>query len=146
MELAIIIVITLCAVIIIPWMIRKDFEKRITAALKREIQNDISRLQEYIRDIPDRPESSESSGQSSENDHVLILDNQIFRKMQMQDFRPKSMSPEDMEMLEKVFTTSSQQFRHTLKEDSEKLCTANLRVLERILQKITGGIEDTKVT
>jgi hypothetical protein len=146
MEVGIIVVITLCALIIIPWMIRKDFEQRMTAALKREIRHNISQLQVYIRGIPDSPGSSESPGQSSKNDHVLILADQIFRKMQIQDFRPKSMSSEDMDMLEKVFTTSSQQFLHTLKQDSEKICTSNLRVLEEILQKITGDIEDSNVT
>lgn len=142
MELAIIIVITLCAVIIIPWMIRKDFEKRITAALKREIQNNISLLQEYIQAKSGGAESQGSLGQSIENKHDFVLADQIFRKMQMQDFRPKIITPEDMEMLEKVFTTSSQRSLHTLKEDSKKVCTANLRILEGILKKISGEIED----
>jgi hypothetical protein len=134
MEIAFVIILTLCVVTILPWMIKKDFEERMLASLRREITHNIEQLREYNRE--DRGHSHTAQGRDQIDG--LILKDAVFRRIQQMDFRSKGLTDEDKELLEKVFATSSQMVLSAPDRDAHKRCADNMKILEDMLSRLTA--------
>ena len=142
MEIIIIVILILCMVIILPWMIKKDFEKRMLAGLRREMTRNIELLGEYNRGIQNSQRTTQGSNQAGENIPPLILKDEVFRKIQRMDFCSKGLRDEDKDLLERVFATSSHKVMHASVGDDQKLCAENMRILSDVLSRLTAYIKD----
>ena len=142
MEIIFIMILTLCVVFIIPWMMKKDFEKSMLKNLRREITHNIEQLQEYNREDPGRSRTLQGLGQIEGDTRPLILKDAVFRKIQQMDFCSKGLTDEDKELLEKVFATSSLLVVAVSDRDDRQLCAENMRILEDVLSRLTAYIKD----
>ena len=138
MEIAFIIILTLCVVIIIPWMIKKDFEQRMLATLRREITHNIEQVQNYNREDRGYSHTAQGPDQIGGDTRPLILQDAVFRKIQQLDFCSKGLTDEDKDLLEKVFATSSHMVLSTAGGYDQHLCTENMRILEGVLSRLTA--------
>ena len=141
MEIAFIVLLTLGVVIIIPLMIRKDFEKRMLAALKREIVYNIERLREYDLEEHARLRTAHGPGRTQTDTRPLILKDAVFRRVQQVDFRSKGLRDDDMDLLEKVFATASQIGLPSSGGDARRHCEENIRILEDVRSRLTAYIK-----
>ena len=141
MEIAFIVILTLSVVTIIPWMIKKDFEKRMLAALKREIVYNIERLREYEREEQARLRTAHGPDQTQRDTRPLILKDVVFRRAQQVDFRSKGLRDEDKDLIEKVFAIASQMGLPSSGGDDRRHCAENIRILEDVLTRLTAYIK-----
>jgi hypothetical protein len=145
MEIAFIVILTLGVVTIIPWMIKKDFEKRMLAALKREIVYNIERLREYDLEEQARSRTTQGPDQTQTDTRPLILKDAVFRRVQQVDFRSKGLSGEDKDLLEKVLATASQMGLPPSGGDDRRHCAENIRILEDVLIRLTAYIKGERL-
>ena len=136
-EMASIVVLILCAVLILPRMIKKDFEQRMLAALKREIIHNSTQLREYTREIPEGKSPEENPRQEDASSVLPILKDDVFRRIQQLDFCSKGLTSEDKDMLAKVFVLFSHNAPNSSDQDRKNFCKENARILDEILARIT---------
>jgi len=136
MDIIIILVLTLCVVILIPWMIRRDFQKRMLGALRDEILTNIERIQEYVLRLPEK----EGGLKPGEETGAPVLAGTVFRKMQREDFRSKVLSNKDRDDLETILEYSFRHTGNTTQNNNKDIYAGQVQVLEGILGKIESSL------
>ncbi|MBN2297483.1 MAG: hypothetical protein JXM72_02760 [Deltaproteobacteria bacterium] len=138
MDMIIIFSLTLCVVILIPWMIRSDFQKRMLKALRGEILTNIDRIQEYIRSVPEKDNGPHpSAGICSP-----VLTDTVFRKMRREDFRTRVLSDKDKDELEKILEYNLKHTGDIMQNNSKNIYLEQIHILEGIQAKIEGYLKN----
>lgn len=123
-ETVFIAVLTVCVVITIPWMMKRDYEKRMLSALKAEVIHNMALLGGY---------TATPTGDSEDGISTLpVLKDDVFKRIQQADFHSRGLSDEDRDALEKVFAVFSGHMMDISYRDRMKLCAENLKVLEGV--------------
>jgi len=134
----VIVILTLGVAVFITWMMRRDFQKRMLMALRSEILTNMERIQEYIREMPER----DVDGQPGAAMCTPVLTDSIFRKIQKEDFRSKGFTNEDKEKLEKFFTQNFQYRENIAQSDSINIYREQIHILEGIQTKIDDYLKN----
>ncbi|HHO75995.1 MAG TPA: hypothetical protein ENN05_06155 [Deltaproteobacteria bacterium] len=138
MEKIFIIILTLSVVIIIPWMMRRDFQKRMLKDLRSEILSNMERIKEYVRGLPENDTDKDLGVELC----TPVLTDTVFKKMLREHFHSRVLSNDDKDMLEKVLTNN---FRHTgniKRRDCMNICLEQIHILEGIQEKIDGFLKE----
>jgi len=136
LEIIIIVVVALAVIILIPVMIRRDFQIRLITALRQELELNIKRLHEYSAGLSG---TSDSGGGAVFSKQPCILEDSIFRKLRKVQFTSNHVRQQDMELLEETFAAFEQAKKLLETGDKAKLkedCVHTLKIFESILGRL----------
>jgi len=137
MDMIIIGILTLCVVILIPWMIRRDFQKRMLHALRREVLANIERIQAHVKPMAGKDTGPGPDGFTG----APGLVDTVLQKMRREEFSSKVLSNKDMDELETILGYSLTR-AGDLTQNSTDIYLEQIRTLEAIQKKIGEYLND----
>ncbi|HOO45933.1 MAG TPA: hypothetical protein PLM29_06880 [Deltaproteobacteria bacterium] len=129
MDMIIIVILTLCVCILIPWMMRRDYQKRMLHALRGELLANSSCIQEHVKNM-----SENDNGPGGFTGVPGLIDT-VFQKMRREEFSSTVLSSKDMDELEKILNFSPIR-TGDLTQHSRDIYLEQIRTLEDIQKKI----------
>ncbi len=144
-EIILVVVLTLLSVTLIPWWMKRDYERRTLTNLKTEIQDNIMLLEAF--GCQRAPDAGDSDAVALSGAEVAppVLSDRVFRSMRRQDIHSRYVTAEDMDMLEKVFAASSRATLRQSAAETKAICTENMRILDDLLRKIEEYLREERL-
>jgi len=93
-EVVFIIGLTLLAVFLLPWMMKRDYQRRNLSAMRNELIDNVKNIDVFLND-------------SAADNKDLIVKDQVFQSIRISQFNPGCLDDKDMETIEDTLRSLS---------------------------------------